>query len=242
MMITLRSSVYFILMVVSTFFFGLIMAIFGWFLPFTANSKIANAWGITNSFFLKNVCGLTYSIKGLENLPEDRACIIMSKHQSAWETITFRGIFPANQAWVLKRELMYVPIFGWALAVVQPIAINRKAGRQAMKQVVKQGLLRLSQNRNVIIFPEGTRVAPGEKKRYGIGGGLLAEKADVPVIPVAHNAGVFWKRRGLKKYPGNIEVVVGSPIDTTDMSAADITRKVEEWIESEMEKLPSKTP
>jgi len=242
MMITLRSSLYFILLVLSTVFFGLIMAVFGWFLPFIVNSKIANAWGIINSFFLKTVCGLTYSIEGLENLPQDQACIIMSKHQSAWETITFRGIFPANQAWVLKRELMFVPVFGWALAVVQPIAINRKAGRAAMKQVVEQGLLRLSQNRNVIIFPEGTRVAPGERQRYGIGGGLLAEKANVPVIPVAHNAGVFWKRRGLKKYPGNIQVVIGPPIHTTGLSAAEITRKVEAWIESEMEKLPSQIP
>lgn len=239
MLITLRSTIYFILLVLSTFFFGLIMAIFGWFLPFIVNSKVANAWGITNSFLLKTVCGLTYSVEGMENLPQNQACIIMSKHQSAWETITFRGIFPANQAWVLKRELMFLPVFGWALAVVQPIAINRKAGREAMKQVVEQGLLRLSQNRNVIIFPEGTRVAPGERKRYGIGGGLLAEKADVPVIPVAHNAGVFWKRRGLKKYPGNIQVVIGPPIDTNGMSAAEITRQVEAWIESEMEKLPS---
>jgi len=240
MLITLRSTIYFVLLVLSTFLFGLIMAIFGWFLPFIVNSKIANAWGITNGFLLKIICGLTYSVKGLENLPQNQACIIMSKHQSAWETITFRGIFPANQAWVLKRELMFVPVFGWALAVVQPIAINRNAGREAMKQVVEQGLLRLSQKRNVIIFPEGTRVAPGERKRYGIGGGLLAEKADVPVIPVAHNAGVFWKRRGLKKYPGNIEVVIGPPIDTTDMSAAAITRQVEACIESEMEKLPSR--
>jgi len=240
MLITLRSTIYFVLLVLSTFLFGLIMAIFGWFLPFIVNSKIANAWGITNGFLLKIICGLTYSVKGLENLPQNQACIIMSKHQSAWETITFRGIFPANQAWVLKRELMFVPVFGWALAVVQPIAINRNAGREAMKQVVEQGLLRLSQKRNVIIFPEGTRVAPGERKRYGIGGGLLAEKADVPVIPVAHNAGVFWKRRGLKKYPGNIEVVIGPPIDTTDMNAAAITRQVEAWIESEMEKLPSR--
>jgi len=239
MLITLRSTVYFILLVLTTFCFGLIMAILGWFLPFIVNSKIANAWGLTNAFLLKSICGLTYTVEGLENLPQNKACIIMSKHQSAWETITFRGIFPANQAWVLKRELMFVPVFGWALAVVQPIAINRKAGREAMKQVVEQGLLRLSQNRNVIIFPEGTRVAPGERKRYGIGGGLLAEKADVPVIPVAHNAGVFWKRRGLKKYPGNIQVVIGPPIDTTGMSAAEVTRQVEAWIESKMEKLPS---
>lgn len=238
MLITLRSILYFVLMVITTVLFGLTMAVLGWFLPFIINSRIANAWGITNSFLLKTVCGLKYVVTGLEHLPRNQPCIIMSKHQSAWETITFRGIFPANQAWVLKRELMFIPVFGWALAVVQPIAINRKAGRAAMKQVVEQGLLRISQNRNVIIFPEGTRVAPGERKKYGIGGGLLAEKAKVPVIPVAHNAGVFWKRRGLKKYPGTIQVVIGEPIDTTAMSAAEITRTVENWIESEMEKLP----
>lgn len=224
-------------MVISTTFFGLIMAIFGWLLPFEINSKIANAWGRTNLLLLRLTCNLKYKITGFENIP-DSPCIIMSKHQSAWETMALRGLLPSKQAWVLKRELMFVPIFGWALAVVNPIAIDRKSGRKAIKQVIEQGIKRLKQNRNVIIFPEGTRVAPGTKKRYGIGGGMLAEKAGYPVIPIAHNAGVFWRRRGLNKYPGTIEVVIGEPITTEGKTASEIMQTVESWIEAQVANLP----
>ena len=237
MMLFIRSSLFFILMIIVTVFFSLIMAILGWILPFNANCRLATGWAQTNLFLLKNICGLDYQVSGLENIP-DTACIIMSKHQSAWETIAFRSIFPANQAWVLKKELMYVPIFGWALAVVSPIAINRKAGKKAARQVIDQGLEKLSLNRNIMIFPEGTRVAPGERIRYGIGGGLLAEKANVPLIPVAHNAGVFWKRRGLIKLPGTIQVVIGEAIDTSGKRSVKIMQDVEEWIESKMLELP----
>ena len=239
MLVTLRSLIYFILMVISIIVFGLTLAILGWVLPFKINSAIANSWGKFNLVLLKAICGLDYQIRGLENIPSDQACIIMSKHQSAWETIALRGLLPANQAWVLKRELMFVPVFGWALAVVKPIAINRSAGRKAVKQIIDQGLQRLSERRNVIIFPEGTRVAPGSKKRYGIGGGMLAEKADYPVIPIAHNAGVFWRRRGLKKLPGTIQVVIGEAINTQNMTATEIMQQVEDWIEGQVDQLPS---
>ena len=238
MLVSIRSSIFFLLMVMSTLVFGSTLALFGWILPFKINSKIANAWGKTNLFLLKITCGLDYRITGLENIPE-QPCIIMSKHQSAWETMSLRGILPSNQAWVLKKELMSVPVFGWALAVVNPIAIDRKSGRKAVKQVIKQGLERLAQNRNVIIFPEGTRVAPGTKKRYGIGGGLLAEKAGCPVIPIAHNAGVFWSRRSLKKYPGTIEVVVGKALPTQGKNASEIMQLVEDWIEDQVKQLPA---
>ncbi|MCW8948726.1 MAG: 1-acyl-sn-glycerol-3-phosphate acyltransferase, partial [Sedimenticola sp.] len=160
-----------------------------------------------------------------------------SKHQSAWETMALRALLPPEQAWVLKRELMWVPFFGWAAATVQPIAINRKAGRKAAKQVIEIGIERLRQKRLVLIFPEGTRVAPGERKRYGMGGALLAEKSGVPVIPIAHNAGSFWKRRDIRKYPGIITVIVGDPIQSAGKKAAEINQEVEQWIESTMEKI-----
>jgi 1-acyl-sn-glycerol-3-phosphate acyltransferase len=145
---------------------------------------------------------------------------------------------PRSQAWVLKRELMWIPVFGWALAAVKPIAIDRKAGRKAMKQVVEQGQACLAEGRNVIIFPEGTRTAPGERRRYNAGGALLAAKAEVPVIPIAHNAGVFWARRGLKKHPGTIQVVIGEPIPTEGKHASDIMAEIEAWIEGVQETLP----
>jgi 1-acyl-sn-glycerol-3-phosphate acyltransferase len=237
MMVLLRSQVYFVLMAVTVLLFGLPMALLGWLMPMSWRHALGNAWGLTNLWLLKSVCALTYEIKGLEHIPPGGA-VIMSKHQSTWETIALRGLLPKTQAWVLKRELMWIPVFGWAMAVVHPIAIDRKAGRKAIKQVIDQGKARLAEGRNVIVFPEGTRTAPGQHHRYGIGGGLLAEKAGAPVIPIAHNAGVFWARRGLRKYPGTIQVVIGEAIPTEGKSASQIMAEVEAWIEGVQAQLP----
>jgi 1-acyl-sn-glycerol-3-phosphate acyltransferase len=236
-MVGLRSVVYFVLMAVSVVLFGLPMALLGWLMPMSWRHAFANAWGRTNLWLMKRVCGLTYKITGMEHIPAGGA-VIMSKHQSTWETIALRGLLPKTQAWVLKRELMWIPVFGWAMAVVHPIAIDRSAGRKAIKQIIEQGKARLAEGRNVIVFPEGTRTAPGQRHRYGIGGGLLAEKAQVPVIPIAHNAGVFWARRGLRKYPGTIQVVVGPPMPTAGKRATQIMEEVEAWIEGIQETLP----
>ncbi len=238
-MLFLRSLLYFLLMILSTLVFSLVIVIVGPLLPFPVASRIANSWGLVNLKLLKWVCNLDYRLHGTENIP-DRPCIILSKHQSAWETIAFRHLLPPLQTWVLKRELMWIPVFGWALAVMQPIAIDRKAGKAAAKKIIDKGNEALDKGRNVIIFPEGTRVAPGTRGKYGIGGALLAKKSGYPVLPVAHNAGVFWSRRALEKYPGTIEVVFGPLIETDGLSAAAINRKVEEWIESTMETLPDR--
>ncbi|MES9878445.1 MAG: lysophospholipid acyltransferase family protein [Candidatus Sedimenticola sp. 1PA] len=237
-MILLRSIIYFIGLVLSIVLLGLPIAVLGWLMPFRWRSQIANLWGRTNLYMLRVVCDLNYEITGVEHIPE-KSAIVLSKHQSAWETIALRGLLPPEQAWVLKRELMWVPIFGWALAAVQPIAINRKAGRKAAKEIIDKGIDRLKKGRLVVIFPEGTRVAPGDYKRYGIGGAMLASKSGYPVVPIAHNAGVFWRRRGIKKYPGTIQVVVGEPIQTEGLSTARINEMVEEWIEGQVALLPS---
>jgi 1-acyl-sn-glycerol-3-phosphate acyltransferase len=233
----IRSLIYFILMVLSILVFGLILAFFGWFLPMPWRQAIGTGWGRTNLWLQKTVCGLTYTVSGMKHIP-DEPHIVMSKHQSSWETISLRHILPANQAWVLKRELMWVPVFGWALAAVKPIAIDRKAGRKALKQVVDQGKLALAEGRNVIIFPEGTRTAPGQHRKYSVGGGMLAARAGVPVVPIAHNAGVFWARRGLKKHPGTIQVVIGEAITTEGKDASQIMAEVEAWIEGVQDTLP----
>jgi 1-acyl-sn-glycerol-3-phosphate acyltransferase len=236
-MVLLRSLVYFLLMALSILLMGLPLALLGWAMPMSWRHGIGNAWGQVNLWLMHGVCGLTYRVKGMEHIPPGGS-VIMSKHQSTWETIALRAMLPKSQAWVLKRELMWVPVFGWALARVRPIAIDRQAGRKAIKQVIDQGKLCLAEGRNVIVFPEGTRTAPGEHHRYGIGGGLLAEKAGVPVIPIAHNAGVFWARRGLKKYPGTIQMVIGKPIPTTGKKAGQIMAEVEDWIEGVQQTLP----
>jgi 1-acyl-sn-glycerol-3-phosphate acyltransferase len=238
MLVTLRSTLYFGAMILSILLFGLVIVSIGMLLPLTARDRIAAAWGSTNLWLMRILCGLKYRIHGKENLPED-AAIVMCKHQSTWETISLKSILPPAQSWILKQELMRIPVFGWALAAIPNIPIDRKAGRQAVKQIVERGTALLRQGRIVVIFPEGTRTAPGEKRKYGIGGSLLAEKSGYPVIPIAHNAGVFWRRRGLKKYPGTIDVVVGPAFDPAGMKASEITRKIEAWIETEVDKLPS---
>ncbi len=236
-MVLIRSCLYFPLLVLSTIFYALLIVTVGLLMPFGARSRLANAWGLTNLWLLKWICGLRYEIRGWEHLPK-QACVILSKHQSAWETIALRGLLPPKQIWVLKRELLWVPFFGWALALVKAIGINRDDGRAAVKKIIKEGTHHLEQGRNVIIFPEGTRVAPGERKRYNIGGAFLAHHSGYPVVPIAHNAGTFWRRRDLKKYPGIIQVVIGPIIETKDLTSAQINQQVEAWIESTMQTLP----
>lgn len=236
-MILLRSLIFFLFLILTTLVYGLTLSILGWFMPLSWNQAISNLWACNNLWLLQHICGLRYHIEGVENLPHD-AAIVMSKHQSTWETIALRGLLPKHQAWVLKRELMWVPVFGWAMATVNPIAIDRKAGRKAARQIIEKGTDSLNAGEIVIIFPEGTRTPPGECRKYGIGGGLLAEKSGYQVVPIAHNAGVFWKRRGLKKYPGTIQMIVGTPLDSQGKKASEITREVEDWIETTQLKLP----
>ncbi|MEO1962171.1 MAG: lysophospholipid acyltransferase family protein, partial [Cycloclasticus sp.] len=145
------------------------------------------------------------------------------------------------QCWVLKRELLWIPLFGWALALIQPIAIDRSKKSKSFRQIIKQGTERLESGRWVVIFPEGTRIAPGEKGKYMVGGALLAEKSGYPVIPVAHNAGEFWRRKAFIKYPGTIQVRIGEMIDSKSISARELNQKAEDWIEGQMQEISNKT-
>ena len=237
-MILLRSLLYFVFMALTIVLYGLFLALFGWLLPMRTRNRIGTQWSSVNMWLLKIICGLDYRLRGAENLPGEEAAIVMSKHQSAWETIALRTIIGGNQSWILKRELMWIPFFGWAIAIMEPIAINRKAGRKAVVQVIRQGREYLERGNKVILFPEGTRTAPGTKGRYKLGGALLAEKSGCKVVPVCHNAGVFWRRRDIRKYPGMIDVVVGEPILTEGRKAQEILDEVEQWIESTLETLP----
>lgn len=236
-MILLRSLVYFVAMVISVVIYGLLIALLGWFLPTAFSDRVATAWGHANLVMQRVICGLGYRVEGAEHLP-DGPCIIMAKHQSTWETISLRGFLRPQQSWVLKKELMSLPIFGWALRFVKSIPIDRKAGRRAVFKVAEDGQARLAEGRYVIIFPEGTRTAPGQRRKYGVGGGVLAQRSGLPVIPIAHNAGVFWRRRGVKKYPGEIQVVVGAPILPDGRKAAAIVDEVESWIEARVAEMP----
>jgi 1-acyl-sn-glycerol-3-phosphate acyltransferase len=158
----------------------------------------------------------------------------LCKHQSAWETLALQVIFPP-QVWVLKRELLWLPFFGWGLAMTSPIAINRSDGKGAMKQLLKQGKDRLKQGFCVVIFPEGTRVPYGQRGKYKVGGALLAVSSGVPVVPVAHNAGRLWGRNAFSKHPGVVTMSIGQPIPTQGRKADEINAEVEAWIENEIQ-------
>ena len=211
-----------------------------WPLSFTARFHVISQWARFNVWWLEKTCAVHYEISGRENIPSGNG-IVMCKHQSTWETLILQQIFPA-QVWLLKRELLRVPLFGWALALLEPIAIDRGAGRRALQQLIEQGIQKLAAGRWVIIYPEGTRTAPGTKGRYAPGGAMLAERSGYPVIPIAHNAGEFWPRRGFIKYPGTIQLVIGPAIETRGRKAQAINAEVEAWIEGQMERITGRRP
>ncbi len=213
------------------------VAILAYPLPAVPRARLIAGWAHFVLWWLRLTCGVTHRVQGLQHLPRD-PCVILSKHQSAWETIAFQVIFPP-QAWVLKRELLRIPVFGWALAATRPVSIDRRGGVRALGKLVTQGTSRLREGRCVVVFPEGTRVLPGESGRYNPGGALLAVKAGVPVVPVAHNAGRYWPRRGFIKRPGEIQVVVGPPIAVAGVRVRHVMAKAEAWIEAAMADIES---
>ncbi len=226
----LRSVIFFSFQVLSLFIFApLVLLSF----PFSYRVRygIASYWAKLLIKALKVICKLDFEVSGAEHIKGNG--IIFCKHQSAWETFALQVIFP-EQCWVLKRELLWIPLFGWALALTQPIAIDRSKKSRAFKQLLKQGLERLNSGRWVVIFPEGTRTAPGEKRKYMTGGAMLAKKSGYPIIPVAHNAGEYWRKNAFIKYPGTIQVRIGEMINSQDLSTRELNEQAEHWIEGQM--------
>ena len=214
--------------------------VFLFFMPFRFRFHYAALWPQFSIWWLRVTCGVAYQIEGMENIPATPV-IIMSNHQSTWETMAMQGLFPPL-AWILKRELMWVPFFGWAAAMLKPIFIDRSKGREAREQLLSKGAKRLQEGIHVAVFPEGTRVPVGTYEKFKPGGALLAAKSGVPVVPVAHNAGYFWPRRGFFKKPGTIRMVIGKPFTTQGMKASEINRKVEQWIEQTRKEIGAPDP
>jgi 1-acyl-sn-glycerol-3-phosphate acyltransferase len=202
-----------------------------------ASYRVTTNWARLNMAACKGLCGLDYSIEGKEHIP-DTNCVVFLKHSSAYETIAQFLVLP-RQTWVLKRELIWAPFLGWALACLHPIAINRSAGRTAVKQVIQQGKLRLAEGLWVMIFPEGTRMRAGETRRYGVSGSLLAQEAGTLILPIAHNAGDFWPRRGWRKFPGTVRFVIGPPFDPKGRDPRELNAEIQDWIESKVSELRS---
>jgi 1-acyl-sn-glycerol-3-phosphate acyltransferase len=229
-MLFLRSSLFFLGQVVTAPIFTLIAFLALPLNPLTRNVLISG-WARSMLWWLRITCNIRHEITGLENIPNSPS-IILGKHQSTWETFAFQAIFP-TQVYVLKRELLWIPIFGWGLAMSSPIAINRSAGRAALKQLVEQGTARLAKGFWVVIYPEGTRIASGKRGKYHIGGAWLATHTQTQVVPVALNAGNFWPRGFIKK-PGVIRMHIGKPIQSAGLKADALNNQVEHWIETEM--------
>jgi 1-acyl-sn-glycerol-3-phosphate acyltransferase len=230
----LRSLLYTSWLFIGTLLYAFIVLAV-WWLPIRYIHAIARSWARSQLRMLKLLCGLDYRVSGQENIPPG-AHVALWKHSSSWETIAQTLILPP-QAWVLKRELMWIPFVGWAMRKLKPIAINRRAGASAVHQVVQQGMQRLREGLWVVIFPEGTRVPVGESRKYGVSGALLACKAGCKVVPVAHDAGRYWARRGLLKQRGTIQVVIGPAIDAAGQDPRVITEQVRAWIESTLSEI-----
>ena len=210
-----------------------LLAVF--WLPQRTLRRLSMIWVAGALWLVRRILGIDYRVEGAENIPQ-KPCVILSKHQSAWETLGLQAIFPWT-SFVLKRELHRVPFLGWGFALMPFIAIDRSSAKEALAQVERKGRQRLDEGYSVVVFPEGTRVAPGEKRRYKIGGAYLAAKTGAPLVPVAHNAGEFWRRQAFFKTPGTVTVSIGPAIDPAGLSAEDINARAEAWIENEMRRL-----
>lgn len=234
MLIALRSVLFTILQALLTVVWSLLSMLTVPFPPL-ARYRFITAWSHMVIWLARVVCGVRYEVRGLENLPK-RSSVVLAKHQSAWETLAFQVFLPP-QVWVLKSGLLRIPFFGWALALMSPIAIDRDAGMRALKQTLEQGRERLAQGFWIVVFPEGHRHAPGEETTYHVGGAWLAVQTGAPVVPIALNSGYLWPRGGFLKRPGTISVSIGPAIDPAGMKAEELNRRVRAWIEEEVRRI-----
>jgi len=230
----IRSSVFALAQILITPLYAL-LALATFPLPRMTRYWIISGWSRLIVWLAKVILGIDWRVEGREHLPS-RPAVILAKHQSAWETMAFQCIFPP-QVHVLKRELLWIPFFGWGLALMSPIAIDRSRGIAALRAIARRGRERLAQGFWVVVFPEGTRVRPGERRTYQMGGAWLATASGAPVVPVAHNAGLFWPRNAFLKRPGTVTVRIGPPIEAADHDPETVNQLVEQWIEEQQKAL-----
>ena len=235
-MIYLRSALYLLGQALSALVIvvGLLLV-----LPFPRDvrDRVISSWATFNMWTLRVICGLDFRLQGRENLPTDQPAIVLANHQSAWETLCFQLLLPPI-SFILKRQLLWIPVFGWGLAAYRPIAIDRNRKMRALDQLIRQGKERLAEGRWLVIYPEGTRMAPGQPGKFQAGGAMIAAQSGAPVVPIAHNAGIFWPRKGFLKHPGTVDIVVGPLIETEGRKAREINQEAEAWIKETMQQLP----
>ncbi len=227
----IRSLVFSILSMVITIFYSVVCTL-SWPLPLRWRSVVVRSWTQIMIWLLKHICYLNYHIEGLENIPRDRNGVVLCKHQSTWETFLLPGFFHQSTV-IVKRELLWLPFFGWGMATINPIAINRSDKASAMEQVITKGKKYLETGGWVLVYPEGTRIPYGKVGNYRAGGVRLAIAAgDYPVLPIAHNAGRFWPKRKFIKEPGTIQVVIGPVIETKGKTPEQVLTEAKTWIEN----------
>lgn len=236
MLLRLRSTLFAIGYMLTGFIYGL-LSLFLWLLPPMVRHRILISWCWLIVNWARISCGVRYEIHGLDNLRKaEGPKVILSKHQSTWETLALQYLcFPAST--ILKRELLNIPFFGWGLRCLQPIAIDRENPRDALRQVKIQGVQRLQAGLNVLLFPEGTRVAPGTRSKYARSGPEIALESGALIVPVAVNAGYCWPPKSWMRYPGTVTVSFGEPIDPAGRTSRELIIQVENWIEGELERI-----
>jgi 1-acyl-sn-glycerol-3-phosphate acyltransferase len=234
----LRATLFWILFLPGLLLSATILSLF-FFMPLQFRIGVIRLWIGYSLLCLRLTCGLDYSIEGLENIPEN-GFIVMSKHSSTWETIVIQRFF-RPLVWVVKRELTWIPFFGWALKAMNAIALNRGTGRKAINQLIQESQYHMDRGRILMLFPEGTRVLPMQRKPFKHGGAIVSQRTGYSVLPIAHNAGEFWPRHSWIKWPGTIRVVIGKPIDPEGKSPDEIIGEVSGWIIEECETISDKS-
>ncbi len=229
MLLKLRTYLFVFIVSVSMLFYWPVPVLSSLFCSEKCTYVLATAWGHWVVFLLKILVGIDYRVHGRENIP-DKPCVVLSKHQSALDIFVFVPIF-IPQTWVMKRELFRIPCFGWVMRATKPIAIDRSAGRQALKFMLEAGIEKLKKGFWIVLYPEGTRTLPGKKAKYKGGGVMLAQRAGVDVVPVALNTGLFWQKGKGAINSGTVDIVIGAPISTKDKDIKALTAEVEAWIE-----------
>ncbi len=232
----IRSLLFSIYLVVFTIPYGTLCVLGFPFISVQRRYQVIAAWCRVTLWVLQFINGVRYEVKGFDHLPTGPA-VVLAKHQSAWETLALPALLPRRLCFVLKREVLFIPFFGWTLSMLKMVHIDRQKAHRAVNSLLQQGRARLAEGAWIILFPEGTRMPVGTKGTYKAGGARFAVDAGVPIIPIAHNAGHAWPRHSFLKYPSLVTISIGPPIDTTDLTVAQANARVEEWIETEMRRI-----
>ncbi len=228
----LRSLIFTIIMVISTIIWACVCFLVAP-LPYNQRFYVTARWNVFMIWCLKVICGIRYEVKGAENFP-DAPAVVLAKHQSAWETIFLLPNLPRPLVFVFKKEILYIPFFGWAMALLRMIPIDRSQGKNAFQHVVRHGKRRLADGQWIIMFPEGTRIPVGQAGKYKSCGTRLAIETGAVVIPIAHNSGECWPKNSFIKRPGLVTVSIGKPISPEGQTPEAMMQQLENWIESEM--------